>query len=432
MATEPYARQKAQALFMLAVDHHVKGRRSQAEAAYYEVLAYDAGHPYALNNLGTLLMERDCIDESIVFYQRALAVRPLFPEALNNLGNAFKAQNRLDEAIKAYTEGLRQKPDYDELRYNDALAHLKLGNMPDCWLKFESRWTTDYLKNARRNFSQPRYWGELPLAGRSILVHVEQGMGDTLQMVRYAKLLRERGAGKVYLEVQPVLKSLLERMPDVAGVYATGETLPDFDVYCPMMSLPLVFGTTLATVPAEVPYLHARADLVAQLGAALGAPSFPRIGVCWKGNPAFKHDKERSPGLEPFRALLAVTPARFASLMPDSRTEFMLAAGASALDLGHELMPTAEGFEETAALIMNLDLVITSCTAVCHLAGALGKPVWLVLPYVADWRWLLERDDSPWYPTTTLFRQATPGDWNGVMERVIAQLNLLTEVKEKP
>jgi hypothetical protein len=421
--TERYLNQKAQSVFSMALDLHLKGDRARAEAAYYEAVAYDPQHPFALNNLGTLLMERGCNENAIGFYRRALAVKPIFPEALNNLGNALKAENRLAEAIEAYGEGLRQKPDFKDLRYNDALAHLKLGNMPECWQKFESRWDTVYLKNAQRNFAQPRYWGSVPLTGKSILLHVEQGMGDTLQMVRYVRLLRERGAASVYLEVQPVLKGLLSFMPEVTGVYATGEPLPPFDMYCPMMSLPLVFGTTLETIPKEVPYLHARPERVARLAKELENCPHPRIGVCWKGNPAFKHDNERSPGLNPFRNLLTTEGVRFVSLVPDSRAEFLKAAGSSAFDLGRELLPTAEGFEETAALIANLDLVITSDTSVCHLAGAMGKPVWILLALVAaDWRWLLDREDSPWYPTARLFRQKIRGDWDEVIARVSTEL----------
>jgi hypothetical protein len=426
--TERHLEQKARSVFATALDLHLKGLRASAEAAYYEAVAYAPQNPFALNNLGMLLMERDCLDEAIGFYRRALAAKPVFPEALNNLGNALKAQNRLAEAVDVYGEGLRQKPDFKDLQYNDALAHLKLGNMPVCWSKFESRWHTAYLKNVRRNFTQPRYWGDEPLAGKSILLHVEQGMGDTLQMVRYVKLLRERGAARVYLEVQPVLKSLLSAMQDVAGVYATGEPLPPFDTYCPMMSLPLVFGTTMESLPREVPYVHVRPERVAQLAIELESCPHPRIGVCWKGNPAFKHDKERSPGLGPFLKLLSVTGVQFVNLVPDCRAEFLEATGDSGFDLGRELMPTAEGFEETAALIANLDLVITSDTAVCHLAGAMGKPVWVLLALVAaDWRWLLDRDDSPWYPTARLFRQQTKGDWNAVIERVIDQLKLIKE-----
>jgi hypothetical protein len=419
-----FAQQKGEQLFSRAVEHHLQKRLIEAETDYYRAVAFHPEHPFALNNLGVLLMERGCLDEAIGFYRRALLVNPDFPEALNNLGNVLKEQNRLVEAIEVFAEGLRLKPDMQDMLYNDALAHLKIGNMPACWLKFESRWQTEYLINSQRDFSQPRYWGDVPLSGKSILLNVEQGMGDTLQMVRYVRQLRERGAAKIYLEVQPMLKSLLSTMPEVTEVYAKGEQLPDFDTYCPIMSLPLVFATTMETLPRATPYIRVRPELVAQLGEQLSGVPYPRVGVCWKGNPAFKNDKERSPGLEPFRRLLSVEGAHFVTLVPQSRPEFMAAAGAFAFDLGRELVPTAEGFEETAALIMNLDLVITSDTAVCHLAGALGKPVWLVLTYVADWRWLTERDDSPWYPTARLFRQTIKGDWAGVLERIADLLRL--------
>jgi hypothetical protein len=193
-----------------------------------------------------------------------------------------------------------------------------------------------------------------------------------------------------------VLKGLLSAMPEVTGAYAIGEPLPPFDTYCPMMSLPLVFGITMASLPREVPYVHARPERVARLAKELENCPHPRIGICWKGNSAFKHDNERSPGLGPFLKLLSVTGVHFVNLVPDSRTEFLAATGPSGFDLGSELVPTAEGFEKTAALIANLDLAITSDTAVCHLAGALGKPVWVLLALVAvDWRWVLDGEDSP-------------------------------------
>lgn len=413
-----------QTQFLAAAQLHIKGELARAEEEYRRVLLLDDGHADALNNLGILCMESERIAEAVSLYRRALKRRPNYPQALNNLGNALKAENHLAEAIEVYAEGIRQRPDYDDLLYNDALAHLKMGNMPECWLKFESRWQSPYQKNMVRHFPQPRYWGEAPLTGKAILVHAEQGMGDAIQMARYVRLLKEAGAVKVYLEVQPVLKQLLKNGLDADGVYAVGETLPPFDVYCPLMSLPLAFGTTENNLPRDVPYIKVRAEMVAQIATEMGPKRSLRIGVCWKGNPGFRHDNERSPGLAPFRKLLALKGVEFVNLVPGSRSEFLEATPYSAKDLGRDLVPTADGYEETAALVANLDLVITSDTSVCHLAGALGKPVWIVLAkYAADWRWLLDREDSPWYPTARLFRQTERGDWDGVMDRVLSQLS---------
>jgi Glycosyltransferase family 9 (heptosyltransferase) len=254
-------------------------------------------------------------------------------------------------------------------------------------------------------------------ANQTVLLHAEQGFGDTIQFCRYAPLVAQRAA-RVILEVQAPLHELIGDLPGVTQAVSRGEALPDFDVHCPLLSLPLVMGTELATIPSKVPYLHARPKAVAEWGARLGLRDRPRVGLAWSGNPAHKNDRNRSIALAAFLPLLRLD-ATFVSLQPNVSTpDADLLRGSGIVHFGEQL----KSFSDTAALISNLDLVVTVDTAVCHLAGALAKPVFVLLPFVPDWRWLLDRDDSPWYPTARLFRQGESRAWDSVIAHVDAAL----------
>jgi hypothetical protein len=406
----------AKAAFREAVEHHQAGRRTEAEAAYLRAIALAPAYAAACNNLAALLMERGDFEIAEIFYRRALQSRPDYPDALNNLGNLLKEQNRLAEAIGAYGEALRLKPDYAEARYNAALARLRAGDMPACWQDYESRWESSQLRDARRVFAQPMLAPGTSVAGKTVLLWAEQGMGDTMQMVRYVPLLAAKGA-TIYLEVQPAVSALFARVRGAERVFVRGDALPAFDLHCPMMSLPHVFETRLDSIPADVPYIAV--DTHERLaGADAANDGALHVGLCWKGNPAHRNDRQRSPGVEPFKTLLSIDRARFLGLIPGARAEFLDLAGRAAIDPGRDLVETPEGFVETAALIDGLDLVISCDTSIAHLAGAMGKPVWLVLPFVPEWRWLMEREDSPWYPTMRVFRQARRHDWTELFERV--------------
>jgi hypothetical protein len=297
---------------------------------------------------------------------------------------------------------------------------LLLGDYENGLPRFEYRWSVPNYSLNRENFLKPLWLGNTSLEGKSILLHAEQGFGDTFQMVRYISIVRKLGA-RVILQVPPALKSILSRLPDLHGLYTTGETLPPHDFHCPLMSLPLASHTTSENIPCPSSYLDARVDLQEKIAHELRDYNGLRIGLCWKGAALYANDVRRSPGITPFKRLLDIQGTHYFSLMTNCRNEF-LAAGPNTVDLGRDLDQETSPFEETAALIMNLDLVITCDTSIGHLAGALGKPVWLVLAHVPDWRWMMDREDSPWYRSARLFRQRQPGDWPDVFRRVKLRL----------
>jgi hypothetical protein len=255
-------------------------------------------------------------------------------------------------------------------------------------------------------------------------LHAEQGLGDTLQFVRYAPLVARHGA-KVLLEVQPPLLHLLSDIEGVAAIFAQGEKLPAFDLQCPLMSLPLAFGTEMHSIPAEIPYIRVAADRVSKWRERMGEGRVPRIGIAWAGSAAHKNNSKRSIALERFAPLLKTQGVEFVSIQKElSRSDAaMLADHANVLHVGEELGDLAD----TAAVISLLDLVVSADTSVVHLAGALGRPVWILVPLAADFRWLLRREDSPWYPTARLFRQPQLGDWDSVLERVRRELASFVE-----
>jgi hypothetical protein len=325
---------------------------------------------------------------------------------------------RLDEALASYERALALKPDDADIHLNEAFVRLLAGDFERGWRKNEWRWESapSGLLNRssgmlRRNFPQPLWLGAEAIEGKAILLYGEQGLGDTIHFCRYVPLVAERGA-RVILEVAEPLRVLMSGLAGASHCIARGEAPPDFDLQCPLLSLPLAFGTRLETIPRETPYLTAPAparDWEALLGDR------PRIGLAWSGNALHKNDRRRSVALAALAPLFDIA-ATFVSLQPDARPAdaAALAARSDVLDLG----PALANFADTAALISHLDLVISVDTAVAHLAGALGRPVWILLPFIPDWRWLIDRDDSPWYPTARLFRQTEIREWHGVVERV--------------
>jgi Flp pilus assembly protein TadD len=393
------------------------GRMDEALAACKKAIELKPGYAGAYTNLGNILQAAQRWEEAIAAHRRALELQGDCVEAWSNLGNALMALNRTDEALTAYQAALRLRPDSAEIAYNECLVHLVQGEIPAAWEGYELRWG---LKDLRRRPVQvrPSWDGSEPLAGRSIVVFSEQGLGDTLQFARYIPLLAERGAS-VHVVVQKSLKSLVERIPGVRSVVAPEEPWSECDFHCPLLSLPRAFRTALDSIPSEVPYMEARAD---KKEAAAGwlAPSGPlRIGAVWCGNPAHPRDRSRSIPIAALGPVLAALAPGWVSLQKDLRP-----GDAETLRAfqGVDLSDRLNDFEDTAGVIAQLDLVITVDTAVAHLAGAMGKPTWILLPYAPDWRWLLEREDSPWYPTARLFRQTEPGNWKSVLARIAAQL----------
>ena len=397
------------------------GRHAEALESIDRALALRPDNGLVHNNRGMALMHLGRYAEAVASFERCLERIPNYFEALNNLGLALPYLGRQPEALARFRQALAVQPDNATAHYNLGMCLLQTGQYAAGWPEFEWRWQTGQYAVAKRDLAPPLWLGRETLHGRTILLHAEQGLGDTLQFCRYATQLAAHGA-TVLLEAQPALKSLLGTLDGVSRVIAQGEALPAFDYHCPLLSLPLACATDLANIPAAPRYLAADADRRTAWRARLGERTRPRIGLAWAGNTAFGNDHNRSIALADFADL---KPGNFGlvslqkEIRPSDQAAF--AARSDIVHFGEEL----HDFADTAALIDELDLVISVDTAVAHLAGALGKPVWLLLPYNPDWRWLLERNDSPWYPSARLFRQAQPGDWHGVIARLADELAAL-------
>jgi tetratricopeptide (TPR) repeat protein len=373
----------------------------------------------AWNNLGLAYADVGRFAEAQAAYEQALKLDPKYVEALANLGSCCKEQGRLDEALAAYELALWLEPQSVSAQYNRALTLLQKGDYAQGWPAYEWRWTR--AASPMRPFPHPRWNGE-PLEGKTILLWCEQGVGDGMQFVRYAPLVKARG-GTVLLECPPGLTRLMATCPGVDRALPGGEGLPPFDVQIPLMSLPAVFGTTPETVPADIPYLSAEPQRVQRWKERLAEVNGYRVGVAWQGNPRFGWDHFRSFPLAALAPLAAVAGVRLISLQKGPGTEQLrgLKGQFDVVDLGEEL--DADGaFLDTAAVMQHLDLVVSADTAAAHLAGALAVPVWVAVAAVSDWRWLVGRDDTPWYPTMRLFRQGRLHDWPGVFCRIADDL----------
>ncbi|MGD0462048.1 MAG: tetratricopeptide repeat protein [Tepidisphaeraceae bacterium] len=389
-------------------------RFDEAIAEFGRTLQLKPGFIYAHNNLGAALYQAGKIDEAILEYRRALELDPDDPQILTNLGLGLWARGRQDEAIAAYRRAIRFKSDFSEAHYNLSVSLLLKGEFEDGWREYEYRLHGKELTSRPRICSQPLWNGE-ELHGRTILLDAEQGYGDVIQFIRYVPHIVSRG-GRVILMGYAEQVRLLEGVPGIEQIL-TREPLPAFDVYCPLASLPQVFATRLDSIPAEVPYLKADPSLAKLWGKKLGPRTDQlRVGLVWAGRPTHKRDRERSISLSQLAPLATAGGVTFYSLqMGEAASQANHPPpGMELLDLTADL----RDFADTAGLISHLDLVVSVDTAVVHLAGAMGKPVWVLLSFVPDWRWLLDRDDSPWYPTMRLFRQKSPGEWNDVVRRV--------------
>ena len=390
-----------------------------------QAIALSPETPELYNNRGKPLKELGRLDEALADYDRAIALKPDYAHAHGNRGICLDELARPDEAEASYARALALDPDHGDSHWNLAVNRLRAGDLGTGWIESEWRWKSGALGLKPPAFDQPLWLGAAPIAGKTLLLHSEQGLGDTIQFCRYVPLLAARGA-KVILQVDGALKDLLSGVEGVAQCIAKTDVLPDFDLHCPLMSLPLAFGTTLATVPAHVPYIplpeNAR-DWTDWLGGRT-----PRIGLVWSGNPNHLNDHNRSVPLQKLLPLLDVD-AQFVSLQKGARESdrAVLAGRRDIRDAEGELA----SFADTASLIRRLDLVISVDTSVAHLAGALGKPLWVLLPHVADWRWLTGRDDSPWYPTARLFRQSAARQWDEVVENVRTALCEFVENAQK-
>jgi len=388
-------------------------RLKDALKSYDRAIDLDPSLTFAHNNRGNVFRKLGQMDKAIACYSEAIALNPDYAIAHNNRGDVLRMLRRFDEALVCFQRAQQIAPDFAGAHQNEYLLSLLVGNFGHGWRKMECRWGSSTFDSPMRNFPQPLWLGDSSLAGKTILLHSEQGFGDTIQFCRYIPMVAARGA-RVLLEVEEPLLKLLVGIPGLQEIIPKGGRLPEFDVHCPLMSLPLAFDTRLDTIPSATPYLSAPADAPRDWTAAIGSKCRPRIGLAWSGNPNQGNDERRSLALSEMKGLLDLD-ATFVSLQKEIRhTDRVPLAQSDILNLGESL----EDFADTAALISELDLVITVDTSVAHLAGALGKPVWLLLAYIPDWRWLLDRDDSPWYPTARLFRQTESRAWGGVFARV--------------
>jgi tetratricopeptide (TPR) repeat protein len=398
-------------------------RYDEALQSYDRALVLRPNHAEALYNRGNCLHELHRYDEALESYDRALAVRPDDARTFNNRGKVLKELTRYDEALASNDRALALEPDNITAHRNAASLRLVTGDFSRGWPEYEWRWKKEAMALAKRNFPQPLWLGEQAIGDKTILLHSEQGFGDTIQFCRYVPLVAARGA-RVILDVQRPLQGLMGSLAGAPQIIATGDPLPDFDLHCPLLSLPLAFKTRLETIPSGAPYLLAPSQAVMDWDRRIGAERRPRIGLAWSGNAVHERDRDRSMSLRAFLSILDIE-ATFVSLQKDVRADdaTVLDERGDILRLGDQL----GDFSDTAALISQLDLVISVDTSVAHLAGALGKPVWVLLSYIPEWRWLLDRGDSPWYPTARLFRQNHTRTWDTVIIRVRAALLHLIE-----
>jgi Tfp pilus assembly protein PilF len=373
-------------------------------------------YPEALTNCAPVLIRLNRYGLAVACCEKALGLKPDFPPALLNRGIALEGLHRFDEAIATYDRLIEIEPDNAQAHRNRAHALLLTGNYAEGWEEYEWRWQNEPLQSKKREFQQPLWLGKDKIANKTILLHAEQGIGDTIQFCRYVPIVASRGA-RVIFATHPRLLNLMSKLDGAAQVVSTDGPLPDFDLHCPLLSLPLALGTRLRTIPMSVRYLYPTTTALKAWHERLEPRSDlrPRIGLAWSGNGAHSNDHNRSIKLQSLLPLLAVD-ANFVSLQKDVRPDDadVLKERSDILHFGDQLAD----FTDTTALISQLDLVITADTSIAHLACALGKRTWIMLPFVPDWRWLLDREDSPWYPTARLFRQDTTCTWDSAIDRV--------------
>jgi tetratricopeptide (TPR) repeat protein len=423
----------AEALANLGKTLQGLGRLDEALAAYAAAIRVGPDSAEAHSNRGNTLRALGRLDDAAAAHSTAIRLRPDFPEAHYNLGNTLTALGRRDEAIGAYNQAIHIRPDFVEAHVNLGMELLLSGDFARGWEEYEWRLLGASRHRASRPFSQPRWLGE-PLNGRRILLHAEQGLGDTIQFCRYAPLVAAARGGRVILEAPRPLLRLLSGLRGVTQLVAAGDPIPAFDVQCSLMSLPLAFRTRLDTIPAQIPYLTTSPDKAAYWRDRLGPRARRRIGLVWSGG--FRADQPELHAVNerrniPLRVIAQLNQPDidFVSLQKGEPAESELVALKDEVWPGGSLInaaPDLDDFDDTAGLIAALDLVISVDTSTAHLAAAMGKPVWLLNRFDSCWRWLEHREDSPWYPTLRLFRQTTPGDWQGVIERVAAELQAMS------
>ena len=400
------------------------GRPADALASCDQAIALQPNYADAWSNRANALSDLNRPADAQLSYQRAIELAPALSDAWNNLGLTLVDLNQHAQALLSYEHALTLSPGFAEAHWNESLCLLQMGRLTEGWQKYEWRWERSRIKASKRPFAQPLWLGDFPIAGKTILLHAEQGLGDTLQFCRYAAMVTALGA-RVVLEVPSELMRLLSSLEGVAELIEQGQPLPPFDCHCPLLSLPLAFKTDVATIPASTPYLQPDPQAAQRWAERIGndAPSALKVGLVWAGGnrphvaELRKNDARRSITLEALRPLFDVPQVQFYSLQKGPAALQL----AQTPDLGSRIIDYTEeltDFADTAALVTHLDLVISVDTAVAHLTGAMNKPVWILNRLDTCWRWMLERQDSPWYPSAQLFRQPALGDWHSVISSV--------------
>jgi Flp pilus assembly protein TadD len=404
-------------LYELGVALCTLGQNDDAAKQFRKVLLQRPDHPGAYENLAIATRNLGRMEEASIAFDRAARLAPSRADLVYYSGAVRMSLGDRADAETLYRRAIALQPDYPEARHSLATALLLTGRLAEGWPELEWRWR---LRGKRpRGFVQPRWMGE-DLTSRTLLLHAEQGIGDTIQFCRYACLFGPEAG--VVLEVPQPLVRLLDSLPGTYQVVAEGETLPPFDLHCPLLSLPETFGTTIETIPAGIPYLQSPAGAAASWRSRLASLPRPWVGLVWSGNPDYYHDAARSLPFDDLAPLLHIPGVTFISLQKGKASAQLRGVAGQMV---HDWTDELADFADTAALVDALDLVISVDTAVAHLAGALGRPVWLLNRFDPDWRWLLDRDDSPWYPSLRQFRQKRPDDWGNVLLDVAVELSSL-------
>jgi tetratricopeptide (TPR) repeat protein len=393
-------------------------RYPDALASHEHAIAIRPDYPEAYSNRGNVLSDLERYSEALTCFDHAVWLKPDYADAYYHRGNALRELHRHQEAIESYERAIALQPDHASAHWNLADCLLLLGDFAGGWQEYEWRWKLPQSEQNLREFQQPLWLGGETLEGRTILLHGEMGLGDTLLFCRYTSEVARLG-GKIILEVQPSLLPLLAGLEGVSAAFSRGAQLPVFDCHCPLMSLPLAFRTELHNIPSPIPYVRPDPVQVARWRRRLGEKSKPRVGFAWSGSVALKNDR-RSMALADMLPLMSAE-ADWVCVQKEVRPSdaALLQSRRELRQVGSEL----HDFADTAAVLELMDLVVTVDTSVANLAGAMGKAVWILLPFNPhDWRWLLEREDSPWYPTARLFRQPAAGDWESVVRRVGEEL----------
>ncbi|QWE08441.1 tetratricopeptide repeat protein [Polynucleobacter ibericus] len=389
---------------------------------YEKAILLDRTYAEAYSNKGNALQELNRYSEAIAVYEQAIQLDPMDVKAYVNKGNAYLEGGQLESAIQSYDDAIRLQPDHYLAYWHKSLALLLSGNLDDGFLLYESRWGKGEefeFSGVRRGFTQTLWLGTESLQGKTILIYCEQGLGDALHFARYVELVAQLGA-KVILEAPKSLADVFGGLSGVSQIITKGAEIPEFDFYCPLMSLPLVFKTNLQSIPSKPTYFKADSKKVEKWLEKLGPKTRPRIGITWSSASNFKNDAKRSMQLSEFLKALPEVGYDYICLQKEIKEgdKATLETHENIHFFGEDL----QGFGDTAALIECVDLVISTCTSVPHLSASLGKETWVLLSFIPDWRWLLDREDSPWYPSVKLFRQDQLNDWDGVLARVKANL----------